>query len=175
METDPACWEIEELDRGAFSQQFEVDGAVVFVKTDFMFRGRDGVLRIVDWKTNRAGAADEACAEGAPRGAAVQLGVYGYFAARVLREPVASLRLLEVNLLDGGRVIEHAVDDETISRAGERIAAGVEKLAGVLVRADTVRNEALPPERFPPIDDGRCRFCNFYRICKDESSPIRLP
>ncbi len=175
METDRAKWDIEDLASGAFSQQFEYGGATVFVKTDFMFRGGDGTLRIVDWKTNRGAAAVVDADEDEPRNAAVQLGIYGYYAARILGEPVASIRLLEINLLDGGKSIEHAADEESIARAGDKIASGIEKLSGVLVGCDTARNEALPHERFPVIENGLCRFCNFFRICKDESCSLRLP
>jgi hypothetical protein len=175
MKTDRTGWEIEDLDSGAFSQQFDFRGVPVFVKTDFMFRGGDGTLCIVDWKTNRPAVAEKWLGEEEPRNAAVQLGVYGYYAAHVLREQSGSIRLLEVNLLDNGRVIDHAADDESIARAGETIAAGIAKLASVLVRGDTRRNEALGSEEFPKIENGLCRLCNFYRICKDESYPVRLP
>jgi hypothetical protein len=175
METERAKWEIEDLDSGAFSQQFDFERVKVFVKTDFMFRGGDGTLRIVDWKTNRGAAGEPGAGEDAPRSAAVQLGVYGYYAARILREQVASIRLLEVNLLDGGRVFEHAADEESIARARETIASGIAKLAAVLVRKDTPRNEPLPVTEFPKISNGLCGFCNFYRICKDENNPHRLP
>jgi hypothetical protein len=174
-ETDRAKWDIEDLASGAFSQQFEYGGATVFVKTDFMFRAGDGTLRIVDWKTNRGAVRETDAAEDEPRDAAVQLGIYGYYAARILGEPVASIRLLEVNLLDGGRSIEHAAGEESVARAGETIASGIEKLSGALAGRDTARNEALPYERFPVIDNGLCRFCNFFRICKDESCSLRLP
>ena len=174
-ETDRAKWDIEDLASGAFSQQFECGGATVFVKTDFMFRAGDGTLRIVDWKTNRGAVRETDAAEDEPRDAAVQLGIYGYYAARILGEPVASIRLLEVNLLDGGRLIEHSAGGESIARAGETIAAGIEKLSEALVGRDTARNEALPYERFPVIENGLCRFCNFFRICKDERCPLRLP
>jgi hypothetical protein len=173
LETDRAKWEIEDLDRGDFSQQFDYGGATIFVKTDFMFRATDGTLRIVDWKTNRvqssAGTADDE-----PRSAAVQLGIYAYYASRILHEPVEALRLLEVNLLDGGRVIEHAADEASIARAEETIAAGVAKLASVIVRGDTARNEALAATQFPMIDNARCGSCNFYRICRDATNPNRL-
>ncbi len=175
LETDRAKWDIEDLASGAFSQQFDYGGATVFVKTDFMFRGGDGTLGIVDWKTNRGGAAVVDADEDEPRNAAVQLGIYGYYAARILGEPVASIRLLEINLLDGGRMIEHAADEESVARAGETIASGIEKLSGALVGRDAARNEALPYERFPVIESGLCRFCNFFRICKDESCSLRLP
>jgi hypothetical protein len=173
--TDRAGWDIEDLEHGSFSQQFEVGGATVFVKTDFMFRAAEGALRIVDWKTNRSGSAEAGDTDEEPRNAAVQLGVYAYYASRILGEPVAAMRLFEVNLLDGGRSIEHAVDEESIARAGEAIQSGIGKLAAALVDRDTARNEALPYERFPVVENGLCRFCNFFRICKDESCSLRLP
>jgi len=173
--TDRAQWDIEDLASGAFSQQFEYGGATVFVKTDFMFRAGDGTLRIVDWKTNRGAVRETDAAEDEPRDAAVQLGIYGYYAARILGEPIASIRLLEVNLLDAGRSIEHAADEESIARAEETIASGIEKLSGVLAGRDTGRNEALPHEHFPVIENGLCRFCNFSRICKDERCSFRFP
>ena len=175
MGTERAKWEIEDLVSGAFSQQFDFSGVTVFVKTDFMFRDGDGALCIVDWKTNRVTAGEGITVEEGARNAAAQLGIYGYYAAHILREPVSSIRLIEVNLLDGGRVIEHAADDESIARARETIAAGIAKLASVLVRRDTTRNEALASTEFPKIENRLCRFCNFYRICKDEGSPGRLP
>ncbi|HVO76996.1 MAG TPA: PD-(D/E)XK nuclease family protein, partial [Candidatus Bathyarchaeia archaeon] len=125
LETDRASWEIEDLERGDFSQRFDYGGATVFVKTDFLFRAADGTLRIVDWKTNRGPAAAAGVCEDEPRNAAVQLGIYAYYAAKILQEPVASLRLLEVNLLDGGRVIEHSADKDSIERAETAIAAGI--------------------------------------------------
>jgi len=174
METDRSSWDIEDLDSGAFSQQFAFAGANVFVKTDFMHRGNDGTLRIIDWKTNRAVERPPDADEEEPKDNARQLGVYGYYAAKILGEPVASIRLREVNLLDGGRVIEHAANEESIARAEKTIEEGIGKLSAVLVGSDIARNEALPPRSFPPIENGRCRYCNFYRICKDEASPHRL-
>ena len=44
-----------------------------------------------------------------------------------------------------------------------------------MVGGDIARNEALPPRSFPQIDNGRCRYCNFFGICKDGSNPDRLP
>jgi len=175
METDRSTWDIEDLEAGTFSQHFDYGGVTVFVKTDFMFRGSDGALHIVDWKTNRRAGREASAAEEEPRNAAVQLGVYGFYATRILHEPVASIRLLEVNLLDGGKSIEHAVGEDSIKRADETLAAGIAKLSAMLVGRDTARNEALPAPHFPKIENGSCRFCNFYRICKDENYPNRLP
>jgi len=173
--TAPESWVIEDLDSGAFAEQFQVAGVPIFVKTDFIFRDSEGKLCIVDWKTFSGKEPTVDTKEEEPKDAAAQLGVYQYYAARVLGEPLASIRLYEVNLLQNGRVKEHAACEESFRAAERRIVEGIDELSSVLVRGDTSRNEALPPEHFPKIEDGGCRFCNFFRICRDESSPLRLP
>lgn len=172
MASDRARWEIEDLERAEFAQAFEIDGVTVYVKTDFIFRGAAGEFCIVDWKTGRA--AERAAGADDPGDAAAQLGVYAFWAARAMRVPTGSVRLYEVRLLDGGAFREHAADEGAVEEARRRIEDGIAKLAAVLVNRDTARNEALGPRAFPTIDGGRCRFCNFYRICKDEESPLRL-
>ncbi len=167
--SDPAGWRIEDLDHAEFSQVFEINSVTVFAKTDFMFRETDSSFSIVDWKTNRrTGGGGDAESEGNR----TQLGIYGYYATTVLSEPLGSLRLLEVNLLDKGLVIEHSIDGESLQCFARAVEAGIAKLSGLLVEADVERNEPLPASRFPTIENGRCAFCNFYRICKDESSNL---
>jgi len=174
-DTDPRVWVIEDIDTGAFSQSFAFRGVTVYVKTDFTFRDRGGNLCIVDWKTNAGKEQGIDADDEEPRDASVQLGVYQYYAVESLGEPLERVRLYEVNLLDRGRVREHAADAEAYRAAALHIEEGIRELASMLVNGDTERNEALPRGRFPTIEDGRCRFCNFYRICKDESYPHRVP
>jgi hypothetical protein len=171
LDTDTAGWIIEDLDHAAFSQTFTFDGVTVFVKTDFIFRDRDGRFNIVDWKTTRERSKN---AE-ATGNAEVQLGVYGYYAATALGVPVDTIRLYEVNLLGAGTVTEYAVREEMIERFRTHIAAGIEKLSAVLVESDRERNEAKPADQFTKIDGGLCMTCNFYRICKDERCPLMVP
>jgi hypothetical protein len=170
-ETDPAGWTIEDLDHAEFSQVVDFEGVTAYLKTDFLFRSKDGSFNIVDWKTNRPG---RDCSDATAEMNRAQLGVYGYYAVTVLEKSLENLRLLEVNLLDGGRVREFTVSEEDLDHFRSQIRAGIEKLAGVLEGGDTERNEPLPPRRFPPIENGRCRSCNFYRVCKMENSPIRF-
>lgn len=172
-ETDSSEWIIEDLDHAEFSQNFIFDGVTVYVKTDFIFRERDGALCIVDWKTTRDPGPPGGTARGEPD-AAVQLGVYGYYAAHVLGVPVDEIRLYEVNLLRGGAVTEHAVRGEMLERFSEHIAGGIEKLSSVLIGGDRQRNEPKSADHFPKIDNGKCRSCNFFRICKDEQGPYAL-
>ena len=134
-----------------------------------MFRGLDGSFNIVDWKTSRTRNGEDSPAFEDNK---VQLGVYGYYASAVLREPLERLRLLEVNLLEGGLLRRHTFDEESLILFREHIESGIEKLSKVLVDGDVARNEALSADHFPRIENGRCTSCNFYRICRDESSPL---
>lgn len=170
-ETDPAGWTIEDLDHAEFSQVIEFEGATLFVKTDFMFRGDKGSFNIVDWKTNRPGRNDLDTTAEKNR---AQLGVYGYYAVTILGESLENLRLHEVNLLDGGRVKEFTIDQDDLDHFRSQIGTGIEKLSGVLEGGDKEQNKPLPPRYFPLIDNGRCRSCNFYRICKMEDNPVRF-
>jgi hypothetical protein len=169
--TDTDGWAIENIDMAEFAQVFDFEGARVFAKTDFMFRGNDGSFNIVDWKTfsDKSGGNEK---DGKAR---VQLGVYGYYAASILGEPLERIRLLEVNLLDEGATVEYSISNENLEEFYSHIRGGIDKLSSVLVNGDIARNEAGPPDLFPKVDNGLCRYCNFYRICRDESNPDRLP
>ena len=170
-ETDTDGWAIENIDMAEFAQVFDFEGARVFAKTDFMYRGLDGAFNIVDWKTF-SGKSAGSSGEGKAR---VQLGVYGYYAASILGEQLDRIRLLEVNLLDRGATVEYSISNEDLEEFYRHIRAGIDKLSSVLSGGDISRNEAGPPELFPKVDNGLCPYCNFYRICKDESNPDRLP
>ncbi len=177
MLTDSSKWTIENIDLAEFAQVFRFSGADVFAKTDFIFRGRDGSFNIVDWKTFRKieppSGERPLCEEEEGR-ARVQLGVYGYYAAEVLGEPVETIRLYEVNLLDGGKTVEYLIDGEKIEAFKDHIVNGIDKLSSVLVSGDISRNEPLAPESFPRTESGLCRYCNFFRICLQEGTHPHL-
>jgi hypothetical protein len=171
IESDPAGWTIEDLDHAEFSQVAEFEGVTVFIKTDFLFRSIDGSFNIVDWKTNRPGRDDPDATEERNK---AQLGIYGFYAVNVLGEGLENLSLHEVNLLDGGRSKRFTITEDDLDHFRSQIRAGIDKLSGVLEGEDTERNEPLPPRHFPLIDNGRCRSCNFYRVCRMEKSPVRF-
>ena len=173
--TDPDGWAIENIDMAEFAQVFDFEGARVFAKTDFMYRGADGSFNIVDWKTFSTKSSQWKNKDGQDGKARVQLGVYGYYAAAILGEPLERIRLLEVNLLDGGATVEYSISNENLEEFYRHIRGGIDKLSSVLIKGDIARNEAGPPDLFPKIDNGLCRYCNFYRICRDENNPDRLP
>ena len=168
--SDPARWTVEDLDHAEFSRDFEIGGVTLYAKTDFMFEENDSSFNVVDWKTNRP-VSDE---DGANENNRIQLGVYGLYATTVLSKPLDRLRLLEVNLLDRGVVKEHPIDEKSLRLSRAAVEAGIRKLSELLVDADVERNEPLGPASFPRIENGRCAFCNFFRICKDESGPLKF-
>ncbi|MCK4236174.1 MAG: PD-(D/E)XK nuclease family protein, partial [Candidatus Krumholzibacteria bacterium] len=172
-DSDPAGWIIEDLDHAEFSQYFQYEDVKVYVKTDLMFRGKDGTFNIVDWKTHSGTKPfDEEVHRS--QDSSVQLGVYGYYAVNVRKEPLGSIRLYEVNLLGGGCVTGFYVDDESMEIFRDHIRKGISKLSSLLVGGDIERNEPLSPEHFPKVESRHCPFCNFFRICKDESFSDRL-
>jgi hypothetical protein len=200
--TDTSKWIIEDLDHAEFSQHFTFEDVTVYAKTDFIFRDRNGGFCIVDWKTSRvsepsltsenagkargtrepgkADANDEtSTTRQSPnnrRDARVQLGVYGYYASTVLGIPANEIKLYEINLLSGGTMTEYTLNEETVSAFEEHITRGIERLSSVLVDHDRERNEPKTADHFPKIENGQCRSCNFFRICKDQRHPdIVLP
>ncbi|MGM0483567.1 MAG: PD-(D/E)XK nuclease family protein [Candidatus Krumholzibacteriota bacterium] len=162
--SDSSQWIIEDIDMSEFAQSFYFRGVKIFVKTDFIFRCREGLLNIVDWKTfsgsgnNKYGGKD-------------QLGLYGYYAVRQMNEPPENVALTEVNLLDSASEKSFRLGGKDISRAEERIEKGIEKLSSVIQGGDIEKNRPLPPGNFPPDPGVQCRFCNFRRICSDAAYP----
>lgn len=175
MDTDPAAWVIENIDLAEFAQSFEFEGATVFAKTDFIFRGNDGTYNIVDWKTFSGQGPGGSDSAGQDEGkAGIQMGVYGLFAARVTGEPLEKIRLHEINLLAGGSRAEHRINGGNIDFFLGHVRSGIGKLKGVLAGSDIHRNEPLPPGHFPRNRGERCAGCRFFRICLDPSSAVRL-
>lgn len=168
-ETATDDWIIEDIDVGSFSQNFFYEGAKVYVKTDFCFRGESETFNIVDWKTHSKNNRFEEEDQGGDK-TKIQLGIYSYYASRVLGEPPDMIRLFEVNLLNGGKVNEYRVDEASIPVFEEHIRNGISKLSSVLVDEDIERNIPLSVEFFPEIESPICERCNFYRICKEVTS-----
>lgn len=160
---DSSHWVIENIDMSEFAQSFYFRGIKIFVKTDFIFRTREGLLNIVDWKTF-AGNRDI-------NGERDQLGLYGYYAVSQMNEPPENVMLTEVNLLDAAAEKGFRLSGDDVSRAEERMKKGIEKLSSIIRRGDTGKNIPLPPEYFTPDPGAQCRYCNFRRICDDAAYP----
>jgi hypothetical protein len=164
--SDSSTWLIEDIDMSEFAQSFLFEGVKVFVKTDFIFRSRKGVLNIADWKTyrgrGRAGDEDRD-----------QLEIYGFYAASEMEEPPGNIRLTEVNLLDSASEITFLYGEDMMKHSEERIRRGIEKLSSFITGGDTGRNEPLPEEDFAASPGVQCVSCNFRRICPDAEGAVR--
>lgn len=164
METDTSEWIIEDIDFAEFAQSLVFQGVKIYVKTDFIFRGDNGRLEIVDWKTYRHGIKQEQAERRDPE--SDQLGIYAYYAASELSEPAENIELIEVNLLDNASEKRMSASQEGLARAERRLKDGISKLSAKLSAGDTERNEPLSIDHFIPNSGPACRYCNFKRICE---------
>jgi hypothetical protein len=163
--TDSSKWVIEDIDFSEFAQSFQFEETTIFLKTDFMFRSNDGTFNIVDWKTF---ANNPSSSKKRDLGrAGDQLGIYGYYAATILGEPLSNIRMYEVNLLDAAREEIYTINKESVEKATRRIKKGIAKLASTLTDNDIVKNSPLDYQHFPPNRGNKCNFCNFRIICDE--------
>lgn len=127
---------------------FHHDGATVVVKPDFAWRGDDGRVNLVDWKTGRANPEDER----------LQLAVYALFARREWGAAPGEIRGI-IAYLERGEVRETTIDDADLEFAENAIRDSVATMRGL--------DEPAPPEeRFAMTEDlGACELCNFRRHC----------
>jgi len=163
--TDSSEWVIEDIDFSEFAQSFQFEEATIFLKTDFIFRSNDNSFNIVDWKTF-SGKSHSYNKKDAGR-AGDQLGIYGYYAATVLGEPIGNINMYEVNLLDAAREQTYTINSESLEKAVCRLKKGILKLASTLTDNDIKKNIPLPAQYFPPSRGNKCKFCNFRRICDE--------
>lgn len=132
---------------------FHVDDVEVFLRMDLAYRGSDGRVVIVDWKTGRA--------EG--RFNDVQLA--GYALCAVERGWVANPEEIETELayLVIPRYRRRSVDAKRLEAARAFIRKSAGNMKALLL--DPVANLGRL-EDFPMIEKPRiCRRCNFRRLC----------
>jgi hypothetical protein len=132
---------------------FEVGGVPVFLRMDLAYRGHDGRVVIVDWKTGR----------GEGRFSEVQLAGYALYAAK--QGWVKSPEELQTELayLAIPRYVRRAVDQKRLDHAH----AFIERSAGTMkaLLQDPLANLGRL-EDFAMIErPNTCRRCNFRRLC----------
>jgi hypothetical protein len=132
---------------------FEVGGVPVFLRMDLAYRGHDGRVVIVDWKTGR----------GEGRFSEVQLAGYALYAAK--QGWVKSPEELQTELayLAIPRYVRRAVDQKRLDHAH----AFIERSAGTMkaLLLDPMANLGRL-EDFAMIErPNTCRRCNFRRLC----------
>jgi CRISPR/Cas system-associated exonuclease Cas4 (RecB family) len=132
---------------------FQVGEIEVLLRMDLAFRGPDGRVVIVDWKTGR----------GEGRFNEVQLAAYALYAAEQgwVGDPQQLWTELAYLLLP--RYVRRAVDTRKLDHARAFIKKSAGNMKGLLL--DPLANVAAL-EAFAMVDRPRvCRRCNFRRLC----------
>ena len=132
---------------------YDVAGVPVFLRMDLAFRGADGRVVIVDWKTGR----------GEGRFSEVQLAGYALYAAQQGWVKSADELQTELAYLALPRYVRRSVDQKRLDGAHAFIAKSASTMKALLL--DPIANLGRL-EDFAMIDRPHtCRRCNFRRLC----------
>lgn len=159
---------LRELPRTAWLEaeewaSFTLDDVRVWVKLDCAFRDAEGRVVIYDWKTGRQLAADTS----------LQLSCYALYAAQRWGADASRVLAREYNLYHD-ELREFAVRAEDLAATVTYIRARIEDMR--LLLADAATNTPLPEEAFAQTQDlGRCRRCNFLKVCRPELADAAAP
>ena len=144
---------------------FSVGDVPVFLRMDLAFRGRDGRVVIVDWKTGR----------GEGRFSEVQVAGYALYAAEQGWAAPEEIQT-ELAYLAIPRYVRRSVDRRKLDHLRAFVARSAKNMRGLLL--DPLANLARL-EDFPMIDRPQaCRRCNFRRLCvprADETAAVAIP
>ena len=144
---------------------FSVGDVPVFLRMDLAFRGRDGRVVIVDWKTGR----------GEGRFSEVQVAGYALYAAEQGWAAPEEIQT-ELAYLAIPRYVRRSVDRRKLDHLRAFVARSAKNMRGLLL--DPLANLARL-EDFPMIDRPQaCRRCNFRRLCfprADETAAVAAP
>jgi CRISPR/Cas system-associated exonuclease Cas4 (RecB family) len=142
---------------------FAVDGVTVFLRMDLAFRGRDGRVLIVDWKTGRA--------EG--RFSEVQLAGYALYAAEQGWAGSPDEIATELAYLAIPRYVRRRVDAQALDRARAFVTKSAGSMKALLLDPD---NNLARLEDFPRVDRPQvCRRCNYRRLCFPRAEQVASP
>lgn len=150
LEDDKAGWlVIEDL------EDFEFEGAKVFVKLDFA-RRRGDVVEIYDWKTGKNDG----------EAASVQMGAYAIYAMGRWKVPLEHVRAYLFNVASPFPEPQpQPLDAALIERTRQVMSESIAAMRRLL--EDPARNVPKPAAAFAFTDNVRaCDFCNFYKMCE---------
>lgn len=138
-------------------QRFEYRGVPALAAPDLVFRGPDGAVVIIDWKTGRERAIQEAA----------QVAVYGLFLANTHPELMVRIPEAQIVHLDQGTLTKYEITAERLDAAGARLMSGAidlrEAASAVQRLGETAR------EKFPlTACRAQCSYCNFLELCEPE-------
>jgi hypothetical protein len=131
---------------------FDLDGASIVVRPDFAWRGADGRVSIVDWKTGKARGAEERA----------QLLVYGLFARKNwgVREEGFNAVVAHLDGENGPSVDEYHLSAAELSEAEQTVIDSVRVMRSLLPDGEADLT------RFPMTEQReRCGYCSFRRLC----------
>ena len=144
---------------------FSVGDVPVFLRMDLAFRGRDGRVVIVDWKTGR----------GEGKFSEVQVAGYALYAAEQGWAAPEEIQT-ELAYLAIPRYVRRSVDRRKLDHLRAFVAKSAKNMRALLL--DPPANLARL-EDFPMIDRPQaCRRCNFRRLCfprADETAAVAAP
>jgi PD-(D/E)XK nuclease superfamily len=141
---------VDELDAWDF------EGTKIWVAVDFAYRGKDGLIHVLDWKTGKERGVDH-----------VQVGTYALYARQKWSVPedgiAGGLVYLVGNGTPGGERVTVAADPATLEACRAEMRGSIERMKASL--SDPARNLAAE-DAFPRQDDrDSCRRCPFRRPC----------
>lgn len=130
---------------------FVYHGIKIYVMLDFAFR-EGNKIRIYDWKTGKE----------EQNRLNLQLACYGLYAEQKWYAKPENIRLTEF-YLPGNRERTWYLADLDLDKAQKYIR---DSIAAMLDLLDDSRANRASEKRFALTDDeGRCRFCNFNKVC----------
>ncbi len=141
---------VDELDSWSF------EGTKVWLAVDFAYRGRDGRVHLLDWKTGKERGVDH-----------VQVGTYALYAREKWGVApdgvVGGLVYLVGDGAPGGERVDVAADPATLEACRREMRGSIAAMKQVL--ADPERNVARE-DAFPLLAEREgCRRCPFRRPC----------
>jgi hypothetical protein len=142
-------------------EEFEYDGAKVYVKLDFA-RKKAGQVQIFDWKTGKEekGSHD------------VQIGAYALYAMKKWKVPLSEIGAYLVYVATPSPAAKEAKLDEGVIEEAKRVMSKSIKDMRELL-SDPLKNIPKSAEHFRYTENERfCSNCNFYKMCEKYGNKV---
>ena len=143
--------------------EFELEGTLVYVAPDVIYRTAQGEIVVGDWKTGRCDGARD------------QLALYCLYAQTYLGvNPPDGMYHGRVFGLSDGRVEEHSLSQLDLEAAADRVRNGVREMRSYM--ADPEQNQPRDKDAFAvTARRTRCSRCNYFELCSPELRHVLTP